>query len=275
MAGYPSLPLFVREYLVDTTHLTIDQSGAYLHLLMHAWVKGGTLPDDEKQLAAMAKCTVKKWRSIRAAIEDFWIIENGTWVNKRLSRELQFVRGKIEKRSAAGKRGGRPRNEEKQSLNESNAFEEESKPKAPTLTPTLKRKIPKEKTDSLLMVFRKSTAFVFGGEHVPAFFPSQTDRLMAEQMAAKGITPDQLQKAVRSAQEGRNRAGSTPISSLKYFEFLLNEPDRESPSGPDDLWAARLETFRKKGLWFEDIYGPRPGQPGCEVPEEYLAERVQ
>ncbi len=107
MSGFPSLPLFVREYLVDTTSLTLEQSGAYLHLLMHAWVRGGSLPDDECDLAACAKVSVKKWRAIWPSISRFWTAADGTLTNKRLSQELQYVTEVSEKRRSAGARGGR------------------------------------------------------------------------------------------------------------------------------------------------------------------------
>ena len=36
MSELQYLPLFVREYLAKTVHLSLIESGAYLHLLMHA-----------------------------------------------------------------------------------------------------------------------------------------------------------------------------------------------------------------------------------------------
>ncbi|PZQ49738.1 MAG: hypothetical protein DI556_09715 [Rhodovulum sulfidophilum] len=121
MSGFPSLPLFVREYLVDTVDLSLEQSGAYLHLLMHAWVKGGSLPDDERKLASMARVSVKKWRGIWPAISHYWRAEDGVLTNKRLSQELQYVTEVSEKRRAAGARGGRARSERKQQVTESPA----------------------------------------------------------------------------------------------------------------------------------------------------------
>jgi hypothetical protein len=132
-----------------------------------------------------------------------------------------------------------------------------------------KRKIPKEKVDPLLMAFRKATAGVFGGEAVPPFFPSQTDRAMASILAGKGITPDALQKAVRTAQEARNRAGSTPINTLKYFEYLLAES--EQANGEENKWHDRIKTYLDRKIWFEPAWGPPPETPGTFVPNNVLA----
>lgn len=136
MAGYPSLPLFVKDYLMKTMVLSLEQSGAYLHLLMHAWYAGGELPDDDKALAALCKVSVKKWMGIRPVMEPFWIIQNGVWTNERLSRELQYVKEVSEKRASAGAKGGASRTAKIKELAEAKLEQSLSKAQAPTPTPT-------------------------------------------------------------------------------------------------------------------------------------------
>jgi len=139
MSGFPHMPLFVKDYLIDTYTLSLEQSGAYLHLLMHMWEKGGTLPDNDNDLAAMTKCGTRKWRSIRPKLEPFFTIENGMWTNSRLSKELQYVERKLESLSTAGRKGGlrKPtRVEENQEVKTSPAFSQTSQAQAPTLTLT-------------------------------------------------------------------------------------------------------------------------------------------
>lgn len=137
MAGFPSLPLFVKDYLVDTTALTLEQSGAYLHLLMHAWSRGGSLPDCDRQLAAFTKSTIKKWRGLRPAVEPYFTVENGAWTNARLSREWQYVREVSEKRASAGAMGGAARARNINDLPKQMLKPGLSPAVAPTLTPTL------------------------------------------------------------------------------------------------------------------------------------------
>ena len=52
----PWMPLCLADYLADTAHLRALESGAYLHLIMHCW-RRGSLPDNDRQLATIAKMT--------------------------------------------------------------------------------------------------------------------------------------------------------------------------------------------------------------------------
>jgi uncharacterized protein YdaU (DUF1376 family) len=85
MSGKPWMPLYIADYLADTAHLRALQSGAYLHLIMHYWVTGA-LPDDDSQLAAIAKLTPEEWAANRPVLQAFF--EHG-WKHKRVEAELK------------------------------------------------------------------------------------------------------------------------------------------------------------------------------------------
>lgn len=103
------MPLYFGAYLTDTMHLTTEQHGAYFLLLMACWKRGGSLPDDDAQLAAIAKLTPAQWRKARAVIAPFWTIGRHTWTQKRLTVELEKARSYVTAQSENGKLGGRPR----------------------------------------------------------------------------------------------------------------------------------------------------------------------
>jgi uncharacterized protein YdaU (DUF1376 family) len=77
------MPLYIGDYLADTMHLTCEQSGAYLHLIMHYW-RAGSLPHDDVALAQIARLPAKAWRAHKAIIAAFF---GQGWTHKRIDAE--------------------------------------------------------------------------------------------------------------------------------------------------------------------------------------------
>lgn len=102
------IPLFPDAYHRDTTHLTTEEHGAYLLLMMAAWGSDDcTLPNDDKRLAALVKMPLAKWRKIAPTVLEFWTIEKGRISQKRLVKEWHYVRERGAKQKAkADKRWG-------------------------------------------------------------------------------------------------------------------------------------------------------------------------
>lgn len=82
------MPLYVADYLADTTRLTTIQHGAYLLLIMDYW-RNGALPDDDSILAQITKMQPDAWSIARASLERFFSIEQGCWVHLRIEQEKQ------------------------------------------------------------------------------------------------------------------------------------------------------------------------------------------
>ncbi len=95
----PWMPLYVGDYLADTTHLRAAEHGAYLNLIMHYWMRGG-LPQDDVALARIARMTLREWNKARPIIEPFF---SDGWKHKRVEFELT----EAARISAAGRAGGR------------------------------------------------------------------------------------------------------------------------------------------------------------------------
>lgn len=103
------MPLYFGAYLTDTMHLTCEQHGAYLLLLMACWKRGGMLPNDDEQLAAIAKLPTAKWKKARPIIAPFWQVDAKGWRQKRLTQELEAANKRSETARENGAQGGRPR----------------------------------------------------------------------------------------------------------------------------------------------------------------------
>ena len=101
------MQLYVGDYLADTRHLTTEQHGAYLLLLMSMWKCGGTLPNDGKKLARIAGVSPRRWHLIAVDVMEFFDVESGKITQKRLVKEYQKAVSKREKRISSGSLGGK------------------------------------------------------------------------------------------------------------------------------------------------------------------------
>lgn len=106
MSAPPYMKLFWGDYHKATRHLTRDQHGAYFLLIGEAWRLGGSLPDDDRVLAAWALCTPQEWADMKPIITAFFTLRRGKWVHDRVREELAHYENVSRKRKSAGKRGG-------------------------------------------------------------------------------------------------------------------------------------------------------------------------
>jgi uncharacterized protein YdaU (DUF1376 family) len=106
MATAPFMQLYVADYLGDTQHLSCEQHGAYILLLMTMWRAGGSLPDDDVKLARIVRLSPAKWARISDDIKAFFDVSDGLLTQGRLAVELEKALQKSSKRSEAGAKGG-------------------------------------------------------------------------------------------------------------------------------------------------------------------------
>lgn len=134
MADFPALPLFTDAYLSDTRHLSTEEHGAYLLLLMEAWRRPDcSLPDDDRLLARLAGLPIDRWEQVKLVILEFWKRDGRrkTWTQKRLLKERAFVAKNSKSQSdKAAKRWNKTKK------NDAAALPEPCRDDAPTPTPT-------------------------------------------------------------------------------------------------------------------------------------------
>lgn len=73
------MPIFIGDYLRDTTFLTNAEHGAYLVTMMTYWSKGSPLTT--KEIYAICKKEID-------AVSNFFQEEDGLWRHKRIDEEL-------------------------------------------------------------------------------------------------------------------------------------------------------------------------------------------
>jgi uncharacterized protein YdaU (DUF1376 family) len=121
------MPLYIGDYLADTSHLSTAEHGAYILLLMHYWRTGLPLTDDDAALSRIARATRPEWRSARGAVRAFFrpaiVNGNNVLVHSRVERELMKAKERYEAKRKASvlaneKRWGSHRVSETQSQND-------------------------------------------------------------------------------------------------------------------------------------------------------------
>jgi uncharacterized protein YdaU (DUF1376 family) len=108
MAQLPIMPLKTDALIADTTHMTTEEFGAYVRLLIVMWRQGGRLPNDPKQLARIAGVAPQRWHFITENVMRPMTVTAETVSQKRLTSTWLDVQERRRKRvEAARKRWGR------------------------------------------------------------------------------------------------------------------------------------------------------------------------
>lgn len=100
------MQLYIADYLADTQHLTTEENGAYLLILMTMWRAGGSLPHDQKVLSRTARLSGRKWAEAWGHLAPLFIVTGGAVSQKRLAEEYAKALKKSEVRAQSGSRGG-------------------------------------------------------------------------------------------------------------------------------------------------------------------------
>ena len=98
-------PFYGSDWLGDTQtrRMSIEQRGLFIDLLCHAW-DGGSIPADQKALAALVGITPRKLASLWPGLDTHWQSDgNGGLVNPK----LEDVRQKQQAKRRAGSAGGK------------------------------------------------------------------------------------------------------------------------------------------------------------------------
>ena len=106
MADLNVMPFFTDAYLADTIHLSTEEHGVYLLLLVACWRAGGTLPNDHDLLCRICKVTPKHWPKVWAVVGDFFDAEGQVLTQKKLASTYAHQMERLAKARDNGKLGG-------------------------------------------------------------------------------------------------------------------------------------------------------------------------
>ena len=107
MAEFPALPLFTDAIIADTTHLSNEEFGAYMRLLMHIWrTPGCKIPSADAWVMRKMGVDESKFNAlVKPLIAEFLQHDRqGNWLSqKRLSKEFEYVKKHSEKMTELAK----------------------------------------------------------------------------------------------------------------------------------------------------------------------------
>jgi uncharacterized protein YdaU (DUF1376 family) len=108
MSTHPYIPLYVDDFEAATAHLTPEEDGIYNRLIRLAWrTPGCSLPNDPAWLARKIRVTEADFERVaKPILAEFFKVQRGRLVQKRLKAEYENISRKKSARVAAGKRGG-------------------------------------------------------------------------------------------------------------------------------------------------------------------------
>ncbi len=270
MSKLPVLPLYTYTFIADTGHLSAEETGAYIMLLMVAWrTEGCSLPDDDRDLARYARVTSKVWLRIKSRVLSFWHLEDGRWTQKRLSQEQLRASQRASVNRDNETRGGRPKSLENIEPENPAGLRNESETKASISISINSPKPQKSETD-----FR--AAFAEFKSAYPKRDGSQ-DWVKAEARFAglvkNGTDPARLISAATAYHAEASRKVNLGSSYVKQAATFLSgawkeygpsdqpasaKPTSLPPGWPNGLPAPdRMQDAWSRGQW-PGQWGPRP-----------------
>lgn len=257
----PYIPLYVADYEADTAHLSIEEDGAYMRLLRLCWrTPGCSIPDDAAWIMRRMRCTADEFhRVVAPLIAEFFRKERGRIYNQRLSQEFRRIEELSQRRSEAGKKGGRPA----KALNDNDLDESKAKAKQKHLKPEPEPELEEKEANASLSPDGDASA------------PKPLDEI-AEAVSAYNLAAEEsgwpkvavLSKARRSALSSRLRecgglAGwSAALARAQASPHLCGQNDRGWVASFDFL--TRQSSFAKlmEGNYDERNRKPGMGQAG-------------
>ncbi|CAA2144299.1 DUF1376 domain-containing protein [Methylobacterium bullatum] len=284
MSSLPTMPVGVDRHIADTAHMTNEEAGAYFRLQIFAWRSPGCcLPDDDARFARMLGTTLKRWAVLKPIVLANWTLQNGNWSNDQVAREHQFVSEKVERKRAAGRKGGRPKSLELQDQEEALGSvirkENESETKAAKAKAKESPIVPTGDEDPEGFAEFKSA---YPKRNVA--FPTTYARKRWLEARRRGATPAEIiagAKAYAAEQERIGKAGTEFVKTADAWLHQRRWRDYAQTAGepapaaeiPLEVWRDRVRAWKARGgHWPWQQRTEPPDDPRTKVPPSILAE---
>ena len=104
----PYFPMYPTDFEAKTSHLTLEEDGAYNRLLRLCWMSPCcSLPDDDAWIRRRMRVDQDTYdRVVKVVLEEFFTRSNGRLSNARLIEEFEKSNAAHQRRKSAGSKGG-------------------------------------------------------------------------------------------------------------------------------------------------------------------------
>jgi uncharacterized protein YdaU (DUF1376 family) len=230
------MPIYIGDYLADTSHLTTEEHGAYLLLMFHYWRKG-PLPSDVRRLASIVGLSGDAWSNAWALLESFFTLgEDGLLHHKRIDHELIEASGKRQKSTERAEKAARARwgNAPSNAQASPQALLDECPSPSPSPSPSQEKHVSEAKASSP----RKSSGTPDPIEEIYKAYPRKVGRRGALKAIAKAI------------QQVRNR-GMT-VREAQEWLYRQVQAYARSPAGQNGELTPHPATWFNRGSYDDD-----------------------
>lgn len=109
------------DYAAATRHLSLLEHGVYRCLIDIYYISEAPLPKDLRAVCRLVCARSKDEReAVELILEEFFLLTDDGWRNSRCDLEIEAAQAKAEKNRELGKRGGRPKKTETETVSEKN-----------------------------------------------------------------------------------------------------------------------------------------------------------
>lgn len=278
------MPFWIGPYLANTMHLTREQHGSYVLLIIACWKGGGTLPNDDRVLATIARCSARQWKAERDIFAAFFNVTDGGWTHERVVSELGAAARHAERRRAMAQHAASVRwGGGRDAAGNAEAMRTACPSPSPTPTPS-----PATATLSGSSSAREPRARLIPEDWLPSELdlaalakerPDVVGELYERRMRdfrdwcrAKAVTSHDVASTWRSFMRRTDAPREASAWRSGGGQPGRGQPAEHRPSirmgGPDCLWKLRLTGYRPGDPWKYE--GDPPGGANCKVPAELI-----
>ncbi len=266
-----------------TDDLTLEQEGAYLRICNAIYISGRPIRDNGFVVAGLFRCNERRAKRLLLELVEAGkiTVENGLISNRRAIDEVSN-RDRIRmERKSAGSRGGVNSGNTRRNALKSNEMGE-----AIASTSDEPDKIRVEET-----VSKEPAREKFGNPIIAlqSVLDPLNAKRFADHCAGKGrkLSVETAEMIAADLREF-HVSGGNPVAAIDLaikrgwtaidLEWLRNAGLKSNarpgaPLASPNEWTARITVFRQSRTW-NSSWGPMPGDPGCEVPPEFLREHA-